>query len=640
MYIAAFMLRLDGSIDANTWQMIGQTTPILCVVTMLVFAAYKLHSGLWSYFSVDDLLKVGYAAITTTVIFGFILFAMNHWSFDGFPRSVLILSMMLLGAWASIGRLIVRYFCEYKVRSEAFVDRDYVDRILIVGNLEQGDLILRCARTNKMGKFVGVVSDNESDHEMRIHGVPVTYCKLSDVGEVAKSLDATCVLILPPFNGPRKMNRIVESCSVAAVACQFRQVPSLTELASGEISVSNIKDVDIEDLLGRGERRIDRTQVHESLTGKNILVTGAGGSIGSELCRQIAQYSPEILVLFEISEIALYTIEKDIRARYPNLKVVAFAGDIRHPEEVETAIEVAGGIDTIYHAAAYKHVPLMEKNVPACFRNNVIGTHRLSEVAQLCKVKRFVMISSDKAVRPSNIMGATKRIAERAIGEREPNGTVFVAVRFGNVLGSSGSVIPLFKKQIAAGGPVTVTSPDIRRFFMTIPEAVELVMQAGAIGRRGEVMVLEMGEETKIVDLAKRLIELSGFVAGKDIKIEFSGLRPGEKEYEEIMTEDENIVKTPHDKIWVMKKNGDQKRLPKVEIERIEYLITTNDEVGLRHLAEEYVPENTFKSKDPQRPEFRPEKTRELVRTSMGMLIDRAEQLCDPSVIKPEVRSG
>ncbi len=618
-YIAAYALRFDGQIDSQHWVLIAQTTPILVCLCVLVFAAFRLHSGLWSYFSVDDLIKVGLASLASTGLFAFTLYAMNGWAFNGFPRSVFALLFILLAIWASGGRLIVRYFREYRARRDNPEDAGD-DRILLIGDLPDCDLMIRCARHSSMGEFVGVVSGYDKDDRFHLHGVTVYHSSLDEVGRIANETGATAILMLPPFNKPHQMNTIVESCSTAQVACHFRQVPSLADLACGDVKVSAIREVNIEDLLGRGEQKLDRTVVREELNAQNVMVTGAGGSIGSELCRQICSYRPNVLVLFELNEFALYTIEKDITEHYPDVKVIAFAGDIRHPEEVETAIELAGGIDILYHAAAYKHVPLMEANVPACFRNNVIGTQRLADVAALCHVKRFVMISSDKAVRPSNIMGATKRIAERAISERKPNGTTFVAVRFGNVLGSSGSVIPLFKRQIAAGGPVTVTSPNIRRFFMTIPEAVDLVLQAGAIGHRGEVMVLEMGEPVKIVDLANRLIELSGFVPGKDIKVEFTGLRPGEKEYEEVMTEDENVVRTPHDKIWAMKKNGREVGLPPVDIAKIEYLITTNDEAALRKLAVEYVPENTFPDDNPKRPAVSPAKTQDIALQQLGRM--------------------
>jgi FlaA1/EpsC-like NDP-sugar epimerase len=321
------------------------------------------------------------------------------------------------------------------------------------------------------------------------------------------------------------------------------------------------------------------------------MITGAGGSIGQELCRQIAGYEPACIVLFEISEFGMYEIERKLRQQYPSLNIIAFIGDIRHPEEINAAIDQAGGIDIIYHSAAYKHVPLMEANVAACFRTNVLGTARLARVAVARKVDRFVMISSDKAVKPTSMMGAAKRMAESVISELPSSGTTFVSVRFGNVLESSGSVIPLFKEQIAKGGPVTVTSPDVRRFFMTIPEAVDLVLLAGTIGGNGDIMALEMGELVKIMDMAKRLIELAGLVPEKDIKIVFTGLRPGEKEYEEMITGDEDTAPSSFPKIRIIRKKQNS-ITPPVDLVRLQALVEKNDVHALKALIQEYILEN------------------------------------------------
>lgn len=591
-YYGAFLLRFDGRIPTGVSVLLFETLPIYILITVLALALFKLHSGLWSYFSIDDLLRAVYASLSANITFAFFVFLMDNLSFSNYPRSVFVLNFILLTLWIASGRLFVRYMREYMLRKRMSHGKSQ-ERILIVGNIDDTDLILRLSKTMSLGRFVGVITDNQDMDQTKIHGVPVRYCRLRDIGDAAKQLRVNSILILAPFRKPRYMNLIIASCSRAGVACQFRQIPSISDLTLGNVSVSMFKKVNIEDLLHRDVQKLDRKIVRESLQHKKVMVTGAGGSIGSELCRQIARYTPSVLVLFEFSEIALYSLEAELSSNFPHLKIVPVAGDIRHPEEIKNAIALAGGIDIIYHAAAYKHVPLMEENVPACFRNNVIGTSRLIEAAEQCKVKRFVMISSDKAVRPSNIMGATKRIAERLLIERSRNGTEFMAVRFGNVLGSSGSVIPLFKKQIEDGGPVTVTSQEVRRYFMTIPEAVDLVLQAGAIGENGKIFVLEMGECVKIVDLAKRMIELSGLIPDRDIKIKFTGLRPGEKEYEELITEDEDVEKSEYDKIRVLKKNSSCIE-NRVNTDKIEKLISNNDESGLRLIAREYVPENTF----------------------------------------------
>jgi FlaA1/EpsC-like NDP-sugar epimerase len=592
-YYASFMLRFDCLIPPYATVIMLNTLPIYVLITVLALALFRLHSGLWSYFSIDDLLRAIYASLSANIIFAFLIFLLDNLSFVNFPRSVFVLNFILLTLWIAGGRLIVRYLREYISRRNMSNRGKCEERVLIVGNIDDTDMILRLSKTVSLGHFVGVVTDNRDMDQTKIHGVPVCYSKLRNIGEVAKQFRVNSILILAPFRKPRYMNLIIEVCSRAGVVCQFRQIPSISDLTLGNVSVSMFRKVNIEDLLLRDVQKLDRKIVRTSLQHKKVMVTGAGGSIGSELCRQIAHYNPSVLVLFEFSEIALYSLEAEMSLNFPYLKIIPVAGDIRHPEEIKNAIASAGGIDIIYHAAAYKHVPLMEENVPACFRNNVLGTSRLIEAAEQCKVKRFVMISSDKAVRPSNIMGATKRIAERLLMERPQNGTELMAVRFGNVLGSSGSVIPLFKKQIEEGGPVTVTSPDVRRYFMTIPEAVDLVLQAGAIGTNGKIFVLEMGECVKIVDLARRMIELSGLMPDRDIKIKFTGLRPGEKEYEELITEDEDVEKSEYDKIRVLKKNSLSVE-NRVDIDKIEQLVSNNDASGLRLIAREYVPENTF----------------------------------------------
>ena len=459
-YYASFLLRFDGRIPSDVSAMLVETLPIYVLITVLALALFKLHSGLWSYFSIDDLLRAVYASLSANAIFALVVFLIDHLSFISFPRSVFVLNFILLTLWIASGRLFVRYLREYMLRKRMSVGGKSRERVLVVGNIEDTDLILRLSKTVSLGHFVGVVTDNRDMDQTKIHGVPVCYSKLRNIGEIAKQFRVNSILIFSPFRKPRYMNLIIESCSRAGVACQFRQIPSISDLTLGNVSVSMFKKVNIEDLLLRDVQKLDRKIVRQGLQSKKVMVTGAGGSIGAELCRQIARYNPAILVLFEFSEIALYSLEAELSLNFPYLKIIPVAGDIRHPEEIKNAIAMAGDIDIIYHAAAYKHVPLMEENVPACFRNNVIGTSRLIEAAEQCKVKRFVMISSDKAVRPSNIMGATKRIAERLMMERPQNGTELMAVRFGNVLGSSGSVIPLFKKQIEEGGPVTVTSPD------------------------------------------------------------------------------------------------------------------------------------------------------------------------------------
>jgi FlaA1/EpsC-like NDP-sugar epimerase len=570
-----------------------QTLPILFVICLLVFGLFRLFSDVWTYFSVDDLVRLGLALTVAIGIFTLIVYTERKSADELFPRSIVVLEYMLLGLWLAGGRLAARYFKRFRGVA-APIENIGLERMLLVGQLAEADMVIRESRQKGLGVVVGVAGDDAGNRNMSLHGIQVFHRKIEEIGSLAAKIRPDSILILPPYNRPRQINEVVKNVSEAGIKCKFRTIPSLGELASGELSVSSIRTVGIEDLLVRGAISLDRTDVRSFLKGKKVMITGAGGSIGSELSRQIAGYEPEALVLFEQSEYGLYCIEQELQGKYPNLRLIAIAGDVQRADSIRRAFKEAGGVDVIYHAAAYKHVPLMEKNVPAAFRTNVLGTACLASEAVKAGVDRFVMISSDKAVRPSSIMGATKRMAERIINETDGGKTTFVSVRFGNVLGSSGSVIPLFKRQIEAGGPVTVTSPNMRRFFMTIPEAVDLLLQAGTVGRNHEIMVLEMGAEIKILDLARRLIELSGLTPDKDIKIEITGLRPGEKEYEEVITEDENVVKTSYEKIWVMTKNESAANTAPVNTDEINSLVMNGDSEGLRKLAVRCVPENCF----------------------------------------------
>jgi FlaA1/EpsC-like NDP-sugar epimerase len=593
-YWYAYVLRFDGNVPDLHFLLFVRTVPILMIVCLVVFFALRDFSGLWTYFSVGDVFRLaGTLALALGLFYGISCFGTAGLG-NRVPRSVVLLTFMLLSGWLGMGRMGARYLKRFRGVPTLLGGEELAERMLLVGRLADADLVIRESRHRDLGVVVGVVSDEAQAHNTRLHGVRVFHQATNDIGLLASQLRPDSILLLPPFNRPRQINEIMEKIAEAGVTCAFRTVPSLSDLASGQLSASSIRSVDIEDLLERGQVTFDRADVRKFLKGKTVMITGAGGSIGSELSRQVAGYEPGCLVLFDHSEFGLYSIEQEIDRQHPNLRILAIAGDVQRAESVRRAFREAGGVDVVYHAAAYKHVPLMEKNVPACFRANVLGTACLAAEAVAAGVDRFVMISSDKAVRPTSIMGVTKRMAERVINEMDAGKTTFVSVRFGNVLGSSGSVVPLFKNQIAAGGPVTVTSQDMRRFFMTIPEAVDLVLQAGTVGRHREIMVLEMGEEIRIADLARRLIELSGLVPDKDIKIEFTGLRPGEKEFEEIMTEDENVAKTAFDKIYVMTKNTDAICGSPVDMMEIGRLVLEGDGDGLRRLAARCVPDNLF----------------------------------------------
>jgi FlaA1/EpsC-like NDP-sugar epimerase len=419
--------------------------------------------------------------------------------------------------------------------------------------------------------------------------VPI-YAGLNRTGELVKKLRASTLLFLPPFTGPGKIREVVDDLSEKQIACDYRVIPSLDEIASGRVDVSGIRRVAIEDLLYRVPYEIASDMLVHAIGGKRVLVSGAGGSIGSEICRQLLRYRPAVIVLFEVSEFHLFEIERELRsaAKEAGVELIACAGDVRRSEQLRAAIRQGGGIDLFYHAAAYKHVDLMERNALSCFQNNVVGTQAAIGVAEEEGVKDFVLISTDKAVRPTSLMGASKRLAERLVIERPARGTKCKAVRFGNVLGSNGSVIPIFRQQIERGGPVTVTSKEVTRYFMTIPEAVELVLAAGAIPEDRRIFVLEMGEAVKIDEMARRMIELSGLVPDVDIPVVYTGLKPGEKEYEELLTDDEDVVRTDLDRIWVVKKNGGEELEP-VDVGLILDLIDEGDEKALRAYADSLI---------------------------------------------------
>jgi FlaA1/EpsC-like NDP-sugar epimerase len=397
--------------------------------------------------------------------------------------------------------------------------------------------------------IVGFIDDDPEKHGMRLNGIPVLGAADS-LNELVKKHRVEKVIIALPSATGKVIRSIVEKCENAQV--RFKIIPGLGDLIKGKISVSQIKDVEIEDLLRRDPVALDEVEISNYLVGKNVLVSGAGGSIGSEICRQVARFKPERLILLDNAETPLYFIEKELVSSHPELRVIPIIGDIRHKEKIAKTFDLFKP-EVVFHAAAYKHVPMMEYNPVEAVLNNIGGTMTLADAAHRFGVTDFVMISTDKAVNPTNVMGVSKRVAELYIQSlAETSATRFTTVRFGNVLGSNGSIIPLFKDQIRNGGPVTVTDPKVVRYFMTIPEATQLVLQAGCIGSGGEIFLLDMGEPVRIVELAEELIRLSGFTPHEDIEIVYSGLRPGEKLFEELLVAGEGVKPTIHEKIKVL----------------------------------------------------------------------------------------
>jgi FlaA1/EpsC-like NDP-sugar epimerase len=512
-------------------------------VQALIFWSFGLYRGIWRYASLHDLrlivLAVGGAALAGPVALVLLRLA------DPIPRSVFVLDPLLLVFMMGGSRLAYRAWKEGRIAS---LNSVAAAPVLILGAGDAADALIRELSAKRDWRVVGLLDDGALKQGREIHGVPVRG-RIDDVKRVSEALDVSHAIIAMPAASHTVRRKAVNMATEAGL--KVMTVPSFDDIMTGKVTVSQLRRVELDDLLGRDPVVLDSAGLSSLLAGKVVLVTGAGGSIGSELCRQIARFAPSRLVLFELSEYALYQIDQEFRSVHPGLAIVCAVGDTRNPRRVEQLLRDYRP-SVVFHAAAYKHVPLMEEvNAWEAVQNNVLGTYTLASAAVQHGVEKFVLISTDKAVNPTNVMGASKRLAEMVCQALQTAAaTRFVMVRFGNVLGSAGSVIPKFRQQIAEGGPVTVTHPDITRYFMSIPEAAQLVLQAGYMGSGGEIFVLDMGEPVRIVDLAREMIRLSGF-GESEIRIVFTGLRPGEKLYEEVLADDERTLTTPHPKLRI-----------------------------------------------------------------------------------------
>jgi FlaA1/EpsC-like NDP-sugar epimerase len=540
--IAAFLLRFDFTIPKEYHAHLWAGLCIWAVAKIFVFQLFRLDRGWWRYVSVPDLLRVAYANLAGSALgaAGILLFAP-----PGFPRSIYFVDFLVCSITTAGVRLAVRIVSEFS----RIVPRSEEKRALIYGAGDAGTSLLREIRQNPAMAYnvAGFIDDNPVKT-----GDTIYRTKVLGTGEALPSLvkvyGIDMVLIALPSATGREMTAILKHCQEAGVA--YKTVPSFAEILESGSLASGIRDVNVEDLLGRNPVYLDESGIRGKIENKVVAVTGAAGSIGSELCRQIARFQPAAIVAYDCAETALFYIDREMSESFPGLKFRPEIGDIRNLQRLnEVFAKYRPSI--LYHAAAYKHVPMMEAHVFEAVENNVIGTWNVAIAAAENGVADFVMISSDKAVRPTSVMGVTKRIAELLIHALQNGRTKYVSVRFGNVLGSNGSVIPLFKQQIAARKPVTVTHPDMRRYFMTIPEAAQLVLQASTMGNGGEIFVLDMGQPVRILDLANNLILLSGLRPGEDVKIVFTGIRPGEKLYEELAHLDEEMQPTFHQKIKV-----------------------------------------------------------------------------------------
>ena len=510
-----------------------------------VFAAFRLYRTLWSFAGPDELARIFVASI----LLGLVQLLLIALKLMRLPMSFPILFTMLL----FIANTMVRFSYRFARRVRDRLANRSQRRTMLIGAGAAGALVLREFQNSKLSqnKVVCLIDDDPNKKGRNLMGVPIVGGRDTIEAMVDKYSITEIVLAIPTL-GTQAKKDIWDICN--RTGCKFKQMPGIYQLANGEVTIQAIRDIDIEDLLQRDVIRVDMGGLTELIRGKTVMVTGGGGSIGSELCRQLAGYKPKDLVIFDIYENNAYAIEQELKTNFPELKTHVLIGSVRDEKRMD-AVMAAYRPSMVYHAAAHKHVPLMETSPLEAVKNNVFGTYNTARAAAKYGVEHFVLISTDKAVNPTNVMGASKRICEMVVQSMAgTSDTCFAAVRFGNVLGSNGSVIPLFREQIKKGGPVTVTHPEITRFFMTIPEAVSLVLQAGAFAKGGEIFVLDMGQPVKISDLARNMIRLSGFEPDVDIPIVYTGLRPGEKLYEELLMDEEGLQKTANDLIYIGQK--------------------------------------------------------------------------------------
>lgn len=542
-WLAAFLLRFNLEIPALYDGLAFRSLIWVVPVHAALFLGLGLYRGIWRFASLPDLQRIVAAAGVAAIVVPALLFMLQI----AVPRSVLVMNPLLLIMFMSGSRVAYRIWKERSLRGLA---AQQGQPVLVVGADEAAvNLIKELSRSTEW-QVVGVLDDDASKHGRQLHGVNVLG-RVSELQRWKQRYNAGHAIIAMPEATHSARRRAVELCRDAGLG--VLTVPSFDDLISGRVTVSQIRNVELDDLLGRDPVVLDTAGLKGWIGGNTVMISGAGGSIGAELCRQIARYRPRQLILLELNEFALYGIEQEFSARFPDLQIVCAIGDVKDAARVNQLLQ-AYRPSVVFHAAAYKHVPLMEnENAWQAVLNNVVGTRVLAQAAIAHGVEKFVFISTDKAVNPTNVMGASKRLAEMVCQALQgADSTRFVMVRFGNVLGSTGSVIPKFREQIARGGPLTVTHPEITRYFMSIPEAVQLVLQAGLMGKGGEIFVLDMGEPVKIADLARDMIRLSGF-SESEVKIVYTGLRPGEKLYEELLAADESTLPTPHPKLRIAK---------------------------------------------------------------------------------------
>lgn len=589
--IVSLILRFEFKLD-----LVMPYTEGLIVMSVIMFAFYSVfffsmqcQRILWLYAGVVDVFKMGIAVIATSItMLGVdILLPSILNSEKRFPISIFLIALPLSVIGILGLRLCAHFYSKHTTFDNSSKEPQTVENVMIIGGGSAGVLLIReLEKKNGSSKYKAqcVIDDDPKKLGMSVHGVKVIGDR-TKIDESVKKYSIDTIIFAMPTCSAKDKSEILTICS--KTGCTVKTIPGIQDLLDGKVSITQMRNVDINDLLQREPIKIDVAKILGYVKNKTVLVTGGGGSIGSELCRQIASHDPKRLIIFDIYENNAYDISNELKAKYPNLDLVTLIGSVRDEKRLDQLFK-AYNIDIVYHAAAHKHVPLMEDSPREAIKNNILGTLNTAKTASKYKVKRFILISTDKAVNPTNVMGATKRCCEMIVQYYNSiSETDYVAVRFGNVLGSNGSVVPLFKRQIAEGGPVCVTHPDIIRYFMTIPEAVSLVLSAGASAKGGEIFVLDMGKPVRILDLAENMIRLSGFEPYTEIDIKFVGLRPGEKLYEELLMDEEGLTKTDNDLIYI----GQPLVLPEDLPEKLDDLIQVayTDEKDIRLCLKEIV---------------------------------------------------
>ena len=562
--------------------------PFNICITLLIFTVWKLYRSVWRYAGGADLMNIVFA--TTSAAFVHLVFC--YVTKQIMPRSYYFLYWMLLFGLTSCIRFSYRILSILGAKYRESMGKSQKVSVMLIGAGAAANAILKEIEESRYLNLQVkcIIDDRVESHGKFMRGVPVVGGR-DKIVEAAGQYSIDEIIFAIPSAGVKTRKEILDICKESG--CKLLALPGVYQLINGDVSVSSLKEVEVEDLLGREPIQINTAEVLDYVKGKTVLITGGGGSIGSELCRQIAAHLPKQLIIVDIYENSAYEIQQELIQRYPALDLVVLIASVRNTVRINSIFEQYRP-DVVYHAAAHKHVPLMENSPNEAIKNNVFGTYKTAWAADRYGVEKFVLISTDKAVNPTNVMGASKRICEMVIQMmNQQSKTNFVAVRFGNVLGSNGSVIPLFKKQIAAGGPVTVTHPDIIRYFMTIPEAVSLVLQAGAYARGGEIFVLDMGEPVRILDLAQNLIKLSGYRVGEDIEIKYTGLRPGEKMYEELLMDEEGLKQTANQRIFIGRPIEFDMELFKSQLEKLKS-DAESESVDIRGDVKEIVPTYRF----------------------------------------------